>query len=242
MRCRPPARNGCKIMDSCASSMTLHLQNLQRPGRHSNLDISNSGPSTKGGSSTGDAPQRKCAACKFGLSPRGAMRQLRRLRWNGRASHHVVPICTLPAWWAGRCVSIGPMLLCSSCNAGWHCQCLSPPLPSPPEDEHCYCPTCTELSRCTPTAALAEADFISPLPPLRRTHRRCSPLPFPMPLLPIPTLLFLIAVPTRSLHLSHDLACPGRHPPQISFFRATNPTKKPFPPKSHACWLRGLLM
>ena len=55
------------------------------------------------------------------------------------------------------CRSCHNILLCSHCNSGWHCQCLNPPLPSPPDTEHWYCPPCTENDRCTPDAALAEA-------------------------------------------------------------------------------------
>ena len=53
------------------------------------------------------------------------------------------------------------ILLCSACDAAWHCRCLNPPLDAPPPDEHWYCPACTASGDCRPTAALAEASRTS---------------------------------------------------------------------------------
>ena len=55
--------------------------------------------------------------------------------------------CLVSTW-----IEANPMLLCDSCDAGWHCLCLHPPLTAPPPDEHWYCPTCVSHDRCQPTA------------------------------------------------------------------------------------------
>ena len=46
-----------------------------------------------------------------------------------------------------------PMLLCDSCDAGWHLLCLrgTNARPAPPEDSW-FCPSCVAADRCTPSA------------------------------------------------------------------------------------------
>ena len=72
--------------------------------------------------------------------------------------HHHTPcqVCGIPTW-----SDPNNILLCDSCNSGFHCQCLDPPLPCPPTEKHWYCPTCTSLDRCHPTALLAEIARLS---------------------------------------------------------------------------------
>ena len=43
-----------------------------------------------------------------------------------------------------------PMLLCDSCDQGWHCSCLSQPMPD--ADEVWFCPQCVSSGATTPTA------------------------------------------------------------------------------------------
>ena len=54
-----------------------------------------------------------------------------------------------------------PFLFCDSCNQGWHCQCLTPPLSQVPPDEYWYCPSCTTADRCHPHAREAQAARIA---------------------------------------------------------------------------------
>ena len=72
--------------------------------------------------------------------------------------HHHTPckLCASPTWSPPNHI-----LLCDSCDAGWHCQCLDPPLPAPPTNEHWYCPPCISHNRCTPTAHQAAANRLA---------------------------------------------------------------------------------
>lgn len=50
------------------------------------------------------------------------------------------------------------MLLCDGCNAGWHYDCLDPPLGRVPDAEYWFCKRCIEEGRAVPPAAPVSAE------------------------------------------------------------------------------------
>lgn len=107
----------------------------------------------------------------------------RYLRTAERTRHHLTPCQT-----CGKHTWCEPnhMLLCDSCDAGYHCLCLDPPLPAPPDGDW-YCPPCTRSGQCHPTARQdADRRLAHPCPHCNATtedrHHFLFSCPFYQPL------------------------------------------------------------